>query len=157
MRFLVVALMIALLPLRGWAGEVMATEMASNQISQQHEQLDDAIESVAAHARKQGVSATFEGQKTAFEGQKPTFEAKDTQTAAMHDCEGHAKADAAAPANAQGDPCASCNICQACHTLAITPMAAVLNPVFTSRSLPLSADTAFASAPSALGQKPPIS
>ena len=47
MRFLVVALMIALLPLRGWAGEVMATEMASSQITHHHEQLDDAIELIA--------------------------------------------------------------------------------------------------------------
>ena len=53
MRFLVVALMIALLPLRGWAGEVMATEMASSQITHQHEQLDDAIELIAGHAHKQ--------------------------------------------------------------------------------------------------------
>ena len=154
MRFLVAALMIALLPLRGWTGEVMATEMASSQISHHHEQLDGAIELVSGHAHKQGVSATFEGQKAAFEAQKPTFEATDTQSAAMHDCEGHAKADEAAPADGHCDSCAAC---QACHTVALSTPAVSLNLTFSSRTLPRPAAAHFASAIAALGQKPPIS
>ncbi len=134
MRFLVLALMIVLLPLRGWAGEVMATEMASSQISHQHEQLDDAIELVAGHAHKQSVSATFEGQKTAFEVQKPPFEAKGTQSASMHDCEGHAKADEAAPADGH---CDSCSACQACHTVALSTAAVSLSLTFSPRALRL--------------------
>ena len=153
MRFLVVALMIALLPLRGWTGEVMATEMASGQISHQQVQLDDAIELVAGHAHKQGVSSTFEGEKTAFEVQKSPFEAKDTQNAAMHDCEGHAKADAGAPADGHCDSCAAC---QACHTVALATIAFSLNLTFSSRTQPRPASAHFASATSALGQKPPI-
>ena len=154
MRFLVVALMIALLPLRGWAGEVMATEMASSQISHQHEQLDDAIELVAGYAHKQVVSATFEGKKSAFEVRKPPFEAKDTQSAAMHDCEGHGKADEATPADGHCDSCAAC---QACHTVALSTAAVSLNLTFSSRTLPRPAAAHFASATAALGQKPPIS
>jgi hypothetical protein len=154
MRFFVLALMIALLPLRGWAGEVMATEMASSQISHQHEQLDNAIELVAGHAHKQVVSATFEGQKAAFEVQKPPLEAKDTQSAAMHDCEGHGKADETAPADGHCDLCAAC---QACHTVALSTAAVSLNLTFSSRTLPRPAATHFASATSALSQKPPIS
>ena len=147
MRFLVAALMIALLPLRGWTGEVMATEMALNQIRHQHEQLGDAIELVAGHAHKQGVSATFEGRKK-------TFEARDTQSAAMHDCEGHTKADEAAQADSR---CDSCSACQACHTVALSTPAAILKPTFSSRTQPHPAAAQFASAISALGQKPPIS
>ena len=154
MRFLIVALMIALLPLRGWTGEVMATEMASSQITQHHEQLDDAIELIAGHAHKQGISATFEGEKTAFEVQKSPFEAKGTQSAARHDCEGHAKADAAASADGH---CDSCPACQACHTVALATVAFSLNLTFSSRTQPRPASTQFASATSALGQKPPIS
>ena len=154
MRFLVVALMIALLPLRGWTGEVMATEMASSQITHHHEQLDDAIELVAGHAHKQGVSATFEGEKTAFQVQKTTFEAKNTQSAAMHDCEGHANAGEAASADGH---CDSCPACQACHTVALATAEPSLNLTFSSRTQPRPASTQFASATSALGQKPPIS
>ena len=154
MRFLIVALMIALLPLRGWTGEVMATEMASGQFSHQQVQLDDAIELIAGHAHKQGVSATFEGKKTAFEVQKSPFEAKDTQSAAMHDCEGHAKADAAALADGHCDSCAAC---QACHTVALATAEPSLNLTFSSRTLLRPAAAHFASATAALGQKPPIS
>jgi hypothetical protein len=154
MRALLLIIMIALLPLRGWAGEMMATEMASSQISHQHEQLDDAIESVAGHAHKQVVSATFEGKKAAFEVQKLPFEAKDTQSAAMHDCEGHGKADEAAPADGHCDLCAAC---QACNTVALSTAAVSLNLTFSSRTLPRPAATHFASATSALSQKPPIS
>ena len=142
MRVLVVALMIALLPLRGWTGEVMATEMASSQINQHHEQLDDAIELVAGHAHKQGLSATFKGEKTAFEVQKSPFEAKGTQSAAMHDCEGHAKADAAAPADGHCDSCAAC---QACHTVALATAEPSLTLTFSSRTLPRPAAAHFAS------------
>ena len=154
MRYLVVALMIALLPLRGWTGEVMATEMASSRISNQHEQLDGAIELVAGHAHKQGISATFVSEKTAFELQKNPFEERNTQTAAMHDCESHGKADEAAPADGHCDSCAAC---QACHTVALSTAAVSLNLTFSSRTRPRPAAAQFASAITALGQKPPIS
>ena len=154
MRVLLIIFMIALLPLRGWTGEVMATEMASSQISQQHEQLGDAIELVAGHAHKKGVSATFEGEKTAFAMPKGLLEAKNTDTSAMHDCEGHANADEAAPADGH---CASCAACQACHTVALSTAEPSLNLTFSSRTQPHPAAAQFASAISALGQKPPIS
>jgi hypothetical protein len=161
MRFLVLALMIALLPLRGWAGEVMATEMASSQLVRTYEEAnkrsDSATEFVAAHAHKQGISATFEGQKTAFEASKEQFEGNQPESVSMHDCEGHAKADVGAPADARGDSCSSCQICQVCHTVALSTAAVNLTPTFSSRTLPRPAAAQFASATSALGQKPPIS
>lgn len=154
MRFLVLALMIALLPLRGWAGEVMATEMASSQMGPVHKQDDSAIILGASRTHIHLAKATFEGQKTAFHAQDPLFESKDAQTSAMHDCEGHTKADEAAPADAH---CDSCPACQACHTVALATPAVDLNLTFSSRALPRPAAAQFASATAALGQKPPIS
>jgi len=154
MRFLVLALMIALLPLRGWAGEVMATEMAASQMSSVHKQAESAINSIAYSARTHWDKATFEGQKTSFDAQNPIFEAKDAQTSAMHDCEGHAKADEVASAGAH---CDSCPACQACHTVALATPAVDLNLTFSSRTLLRPAADHFASATAALGQKPPIS
>ena len=154
MRVLVLALMIALLPLRGWAGEVMATEMASSQIVGTHKQADSATELVAARARIHWATATFEGQKTVFGAQNPIFETNHTKTSAMHDCEGLAKADEAGPADAH---CDSCSACQACHTVALSTAAVSLNLTFSSRTLPRPAAADFASATAALGQKPPIS
>ncbi len=117
MRFLVLALMIALLPLRGWVGEVMATEMA-------------------------------------FEVPKALLEAKNTKTAAMHDCEGHAKADEATQTDSHCDVCPAC---QACHTVALSHLETHAASLAPPAALPHSPAAQFASAVAALGQKPPIS
>jgi hypothetical protein len=58
MRHLVLALMIALLPLRGWVGDAMATQMASSSI---------AIESRAARAHEMAATASFDHQNQAIE------------------------------------------------------------------------------------------
>ncbi len=153
MRFLVLALMIALLPLRGWAGEVMATEMALSQINPQHEQLDSAIELIAFNVHKQGIADTFKGEKTAFEVPKALLEAKNTKTAAMHDYQGHAKTDAATQTDSRGDVCPS----QASHTEALSHLETHAASLAISPALPHSPAAQFASAVAALGQKPPIS
>ena len=147
MRFLVLALMIALLPLRGWAGEVMATEMASTQVVRAKAQAESATELVASDAKIHWTTGTFEGKKT-------VFEASHTKTSAIGDCEGHAKVDEAASVAAH---CDSCPACQACHTVALSAAAADLNLTFSSRTLLRPAAAHFASATAALGQKPPIS
>lgn len=154
MRFFVLALMIALLPLRGWAGEVMATEMASSQMGPVHKQAEVAINLVATNTRHHWDKATFEGQKTLFDSQNQIFETKDVQAAAVHDCEGHAKTDEVASAGAH---CDSCPACQACHTVALSAPAVDLNLTFSSRTQPRPAAAHFASATAALSQKPPIS
>lgn len=154
MRLLFLILMIALLPLRGWAGEVMATEMASSQMTKTHLQRESAMKSGAAHAYNHWSAAVFEGQKAAIEVQKLVFEAKDTPTAAMHDCEGHATADASGPVDGH---CDSCSACQACHSVALSPAVVSLSLGFSSPCLPRRAAAHFASAAAALGQKPPIS
>jgi len=124
MRFLVLALMIALVPLRGWAGEVMATEMASSQIKHQHEQLDNAIELIACNVHKQGISDTFKGEKTAFE-----------------------------VPNSRGDVCPI----QASYTEALSHLETHAASLAIPPGLPHSPAVQFASAVTALGQKPPIS
>ena len=54
MRHLLLALMIALLPLRGWVGDVMAAQMTSTVLSQSatesHHGMDDATRHVMAEA-----------------------------------------------------------------------------------------------------------
>ena len=153
-RVLLIIVMIALLPLRGWAGEVMATEMASSQVVRAHAQTEYATELVASGIRINWDTTDLEDKKTAFGAQNPIFETNHTKTSAMHDCEGLAKADEAGPADAH---CDSCSACQACHTVALSTEAVSLNLTFSSRTLPRPAAADFASAAAALGQKPPIS
>jgi len=154
MRLMLLVLMMALLPLRGWAGEVMATEMASSQVSHQHGQRDDVIESIAGQVHKKGISDTFELEKTAFEVAKALLEANSTKTVAMHDCAGDAKGDDATQTDSRCDVCPAC---QACHTVALSQLethgASLAMPV----ALPHSPAAQFVSAVAALGQKPPIS
>jgi hypothetical protein len=136
MRHLVLALMIVLLPLRGWAGDVMAVEVASMAV---------ATKIGAAHAHETGATASFEHQNQAFEA-----------TQAMPDCHeqlaGHPESDQ----TAGSDHCGTCQACQVCHTVALSPSSLVVTASFASPDLrPVSA-AAFTSASTALGQKPPI-
>ena len=138
MHILVLALMIVLLPLRGWAGDVMAVEMASHSF---------AIKSGAASAHKTAATTSFDHQNTA-----------------VPDCHGAAKSqagvDKTATSPADGDhsgTCQACQACLACHTLALSPPAtAVAGFLKLTQLLPTRA-AAFTSASAALGQKPPIS
>lgn len=145
MRHLLLALMIALLPLRGWVGDAMATQMAAAHV--QHGQLvsaeHSATKTIAASAHHMGA-----------EGHSGHEETSPEATMAMHDCAGHTT-DSGTPANDAG--CESCAACQACHTVALSLAAPDHSPVFKGRSLLRPASDQFASADAALGQKPPIS
>lgn len=126
MRHLVLALMIVLLPLRGWVGDVMATEMASSVAVH----LQTAPQALDDHAQQSQVAQ------------------------AVPDCAGHATAQD----SPEGDThCATCTVCQACHTVALLPEPAHSAAVLSPPALPYSPAAAFASAHVALGQKPPIS
>ena len=150
--------MIAMLPLRGWAGEVMATEMASSQVTRAHfqtqKQSESAIELGAARAYIYWSEGTFDNKKVPFLTKNQLFDAQDAKTAAMHDCEGHAKAVEAESADAA---CDLCSTCQTCHTVALSPTVASFSLAFSPASLPCPAAANFVSAAAALGQKPPIS
>jgi len=138
MRHLLLALLIALLPLRGWVGDAMATQMAAGQL-QHHEAQATAH---AAHVHE------HEAMDTAHAGQH-------AKAPAVHDCADQVTDDGGKH-SADGH-CETCAACQACHTVALSPVAPELVPVFSAPTLLSTAADSFASADAALGQKPPIS
>jgi hypothetical protein len=137
MHHLVLALMIVLLPLRGWVGDAMATQMASAAI---------ATETGAARAHEMAATAYF------YHQNQPSEAAQ-----AMPDCHeqiaGHSQTDLAS----NNDHCGTCQACQACHTVALSPSRLEVTASFTSPQLRPMRAAAFTSAAAALGQKPPIS
>ncbi|NQW92727.1 MAG: hypothetical protein HQ446_01595 [Polaromonas sp.] len=139
MRHLFLIFMIALLPLRGWVSDAMATGMRATQV----QQLQADPKMVATHVHKTGGEALKDTQ---------TVMAKAAQTAA--DCSGHASG---AEPHAADNHCESCTVCQVCHTVALSPTAADVTAVFDLRTLPRAAVAQFSSAEAALRQKPPIS
>jgi hypothetical protein len=133
MRYLIIALMIVLLPLRGWAGDAMATQMASAAV---------ATESVASHAHKTGTAATIGHQSQVVPDCHEAVSSKtDSGKSTSHE--------------AGNDHCGACLACQVCHTVALLPALLEVTAVLISPQL-RPARTAFTSAAAALGQKPPI-
>ena len=145
MRHLLLALMIALLPLRGWVGDAMATQMAAAHAQhRQHGAADDAAtKTIAASAHHMGAESHLGHEEMPPEA-----------SMVMHDCAGQTP-DSAPQSSDTG--CDSCAACQACHTVALSLAAPDHSPVFQGRSLLRPAPDQFASADAALGQKPPIS
>jgi hypothetical protein len=147
MRHLLLALLIALLPLRGWVGDAMATQMAAGQIqhsqSQQHGQQHDATKMIADD--QDGILAVshFDHEEAAV-----------ALPAAEPDCAGHSTSESTHAADGH---CESCAACQACNAVALSLTRPDLSPVFIPLALPLAAADPFVSADAALRQKPPIS
>ena len=144
MRIFLFTLMIALLPLRGFAGDVMATEMAMQMAAQAQSHFSDATKTVAAHADHSEASVHFDSHHETVAAQ----EAATTVNA----CADHMAAEQCHSADNHG----SCQACQACHTVALALAFNPVQPVFASSMLPRLAAAQFASAEAALGQKPPI-
>ena len=142
MRHLILALMITLLPVRGWVGEVMATEMAAPGAAQ----LQIATEMIAYNAHAQRADAPID-HRVQHEQQAAV------SLQALADCTGHGAGD---NTSANGH-CDSCSACQACLTLALSPVATDAAPVWKPFAPRRSLVAHFASANTALGQKPPIS
>ena len=136
MRHLVLALMIVLLPLRGWAGDAMVTQMASAVIAKQttaslaHETLD----------------------RTSFDDLNLTLVAAPAKPDCHEEVASHQETDQ----NESNDHCGTCLACQACHTVALLSSPLDAGASFTIPSLRPSRAVAFTSAAPALGQKPPI-
>ena len=139
MRHLFLIIMIALLPLRGWVSDAMATGMAATQ-AQQTQAVATKI--VATHT---GAASA----KTHFDLETMTAAADPTAA----DCSGHVLA---AKSHAADTHCESCSICQACHTVALSPVAAGVSAAFNLGTLPRAAAAQFASAQTALGEQTPI-
>jgi hypothetical protein len=138
MRTLFLALMIALLPLRGWVGDVMAMELAAAP--------------TPAHA---GMAMTAHG---ATPGCHET-----AAFAAGH--HGHDLGDAATvqPAGAEPDPNVAhagdghCTLCQICHSVALAPVLLPLPAAVLPLAAPVASPLRYTSAERTLGDKPPIS
>ena len=151
MRYFLFALMIALLPLRGWVGDVMATQMAVGQM-QERATVDDtarrdarpaAIKSIAAYASHSGAGSTFVDDLTS-----------DQAVVGVPDCSNHAQSADAASTDAG---CANCAMCQVCHTVGLTETNSSTVSESHPETQPRASVSQFASAVAALGQKPPIS
>jgi len=134
MRHFVLALMIALLPLRGWVGDAMAMEIAAETL----EESVLAIESVASNAHSARADAISDAKNT------------------MHpECPDHVASPDDTP-HAASD-CNTCADCQICHSVALTPTLPQLAPAAVPAAQPQTAARLFASAERAPGFKPPIS
>lgn len=83
MRHLLFALLIALLPLRGWVGDAMATQMATGQVQHQH-----AKAAEPAHAGHHAQAST-----------------------ALHDCANPADDGSTDVAGGHCESCAACQAC----------------------------------------------
>jgi hypothetical protein len=137
MRHLVLALMIVLLPLRGWAGDAMVTQMASAAI---------ATETEASSAHELVVTASFDHKNQTFAAAQ-----------AKPDCHDQVASHQESDQTTSDDHCGTCQACQACHTVALSPSSLEASTSFTSPTLRPTRAAAFTSAAAALGQKPPIS
>lgn len=141
MRHWFIILLIALLSLRGWASDAMATTMVVAQIQTQQQGVAKAT-AEPAHAVGEPVHIDSD-----------TGVVKAAVAAA--NCSNHASG---GDSQAADTHCKSCSACQACHTVALSPV-----PNFTASAalnlsaLPRAAIAQFTSAPTARDQKPPIS
>ena len=141
MRHLFFILMIALLPLRGWVSDAMATGMVTANMQQQ-----SVAMTAPTHAHEAGMQAHQDTQTLVAD----TSEIAET----MGDCSSHAFGE---DQNAGDTHCNTCSACQACHTVALSTSTGELITTFNPRTLPRAAVTQFVSAERALDQKPPIS
>ncbi len=137
MHRLALILMIVLLPLRGWAGDAMVMQMAS---------AEAAIESGAARAHEMGATESFVHQNQVF-----------SATQAQPDCHEQLAGQSETNEASNNDHNGTCQACQACHTVALSPSPLEVTTCFTPPQLRPARAAAFTSAATALGQKPPIS
>ena len=154
--------MIALLLLRGWAGEAMATDMAAGQIHRApHLQVvlqnENGIETIAS----QSIENWNNGFSVFNEAQQMSGNLG-SAAAAGPDCTGHAESLVATPLEpasheTAAGQCDACAACQACHTMALSLTVFSTASSSLPAALPRSSTTQFVSAFAALGQKPPIS
>jgi hypothetical protein len=133
MRFLLLALMIALLPVRGWMGNAMALDMASQTV---------------AKAQKTGSVA-------------PASTVANADASMPADCPMHAQpGDQAAPgtdAQVSGVHCNACDTCELCLALATSTWLDAAALAFAPHVAPLATGYRFSSADRVSSFKPPIS
>ena len=171
-RLLLVFFMVALLPFRALAGDVMATQMAaglaqSAQLVQSNS--DFATNNVAASALIYSATGTFDAGKAVFEAKQSAQAAHAVSAGqagkvvmvAMPDCPGHVQSGAFAQTDSPNDSGMhgnpdGCSACQACHSVAIASVSSAVTSTSSNPAQPLAVAIDFTSASVALGQKPPI-
>jgi len=130
MRPLFLALMIALLPLRGWVGDVMAVELAQQSVAGPHPAMAGAASALADCHEGHGEHA------------------------------GHAPMAQPAPHAQPGDEhaadCGTCTVCQICHSVALTAVLPRLPAAVLPMAAPRTSQPQYASAERVQGDKPPI-
>ena len=177
-RLLLVIFMMALLPLRTMAGDVMATQMAAGEVRAAQLKADSAINTVAVRARSYSAMSTFTPENAAADATSGLSVAKadnaaqadKSAAAAMPDCHSRIQSGAVAPTDfatsggmhgSAGDGIdantESCSACQACHSVAIAATSSAVLSTSSNPAQPLAVAIDFTSASVALGQKPPIS
>ena len=146
MRRLLLILMIALLPVRGWASDVMSVASAAQQLN--------TTELVAVHAPQTRARATFDGY---FEDKSASsmpwdcpWRAKSAGSAAQDDVDGASDS----PSNRF---CNGCNTCQLCMALVTGYPMALVSATYLPQAVQHLTAIGFASAERAPGFKPPIS
>ena len=147
MRRWLLILMVALLPLRGWVGDVMAMEMAAGSLAHVGSGTHFATDSIANNQEPTGTQALFDSESVS---QKHA------------DCPGHAEAavaeaDASAAGDSGHDGCSACTSCQVCHSVALAGVVEASPSNVLHFGTPHTSETNFASALPARGFKPPIS
>lgn len=143
MRTLLLALMIALLPIRGWLGDAMAVEMVRHSLP-------------AASAAAMATAAT---QAHCHEAMEAAEAADGMDHMAMSLADHHAGSQHNGSDNddAGHQGCGTCTACQVCHTVALGGMPFVDIVHSAPQAPPAAHATRFASAEPAPGLKPPIS
>ena len=151
MRALIFAVMITLLLLRSWTGDVMASGTAgASRLHPARQRQPYAIKIIATQAYSTRASAHFFSKSSR---QALPAALHGLQTA--HHCAEHSASDAS-PASPFAKS-AACGTCPACHGMALPAAAASLLLAFGPRMQPAALSTRFASADAAPSQKPPIS
>lgn len=141
MRTLLLALMIALLPIRGWLGDAMAVEMVRHSLP--------AASLVAQEASPASVAADAH-----------CHEAMGAADDSGMDTMAHHHDDGNSSGNDHGTDhqgCGTCTACQVCHTVALGGMPLVDIAHSAPQAPPAAHAARFASAEPVLGLKPPIS
>ncbi|OOG46384.1 hypothetical protein [Polaromonas sp. A23] len=151
MRRLFFIAMIFLLLLRGMVGDAMATGMAAGHL----QRVSVATKFIASPTHETRADGHFDHETATHETATKSMA---HPAATPPDCAGHAAGDASAPLTPEATGhCESCAACQACNTMALSPLAARTASLSIPPALPHSPAAQFASAVAALGQKPPIS
>jgi hypothetical protein len=127
MRFIVMFFIVLCLPLGSGSGQAVAAE--SHHITTQ-------VNRASMHASAAHELADCPGHGTTTGKASP--DANDVKAAAHADCD-------------------ACSACQSCHLVGLAFYQAVLQPLPASNARPQALSPAFASAPAARDQKPPIS